>query len=205
MIRLYHAPRTRSVRVIWACEELGVPYEIVSVPFGAEKPAELVAKNPGATLPLMTKGDVVLFESVTMMEYVAESHGPTDLVVGPDEPGHWDYRQMLLWGEATLAAPINFLVGTVFRGPEDQHGNFTAELVRSTFERRLRVVSQRLETSDYVVGDRFTLADISVAYALQLAKDVEPLGLKAMIPDPVFDYMRRLADRPAFQRMTKVR
>jgi glutathione S-transferase len=204
MIKLYHAPRARSVRPLWLLEEMGVPYETVSLKLG-EKPPELVEINPGATIPLMIDGDVVLFESITMLEYIAETYGPTPLALSSDHPHYWDYRQMLMWGEATLASPLNFVVGTVFRAPEDQRANYTIDLVRETFAKRMGVVEKQLARAPYMAGEEFTLADISVSYSISLAKDVEAFDLRHTVSDAVRDYLRRLSERPAFQRMVKVR
>ena len=147
MITLYHAPNTRSSRVLWLLEEMGVPYE--AIPCGVRnQPAEMQAHNPSRTVPVMTDGDLVLTESVTMLEYSAATYGPTPLAMTPDEPGYWDYRQLLLYGEATLSAPLNAIVGTTFFGPDDQKDNWTLGLVRLSFRKRLGVAARRLETSD---------------------------------------------------------
>ena len=144
MITLYHAPNTRSSRVLWLLEEMGVPYE--AIPCGVRnQPAEMQAHNPSRTVPVMTDGDLVLTESVTMLEYIAATYGPTPLAMTPDEPGYWDYRQLLLYGEATLSAPLNAIVGTTFFGPDDQKDNWTLGLVRLSFRKRLGVAARRLE------------------------------------------------------------
>lgn len=204
MIRLFHAPRTRSIRVVWLCEEMGVPYEVQSCSL-RDIPDELKAHNPGGTLPLMIDGDLVLAESVTMLEYVAETYGPTPLHLTAADPDWWDYRQQLMFGEATLAAPIGAIVGTIFSAPEEEQQNFTVNVIKGLLKKRLAAVEKRLQTSDYVVGGRFTLADISVGYAVNLMVSVPMLGLDSLISDPVRAYYHRLAARPAFQRMTKVK
>ena len=199
MITLYHAPNTRSSRVLWLLEEMGVPYE--AIPCGVRnQPAEMQAHNPSRTVPVMTDGDLVLTESVTMLEYIAATYGPTPLAMTPDEPGYWDYRQLLLYGEATLSAPLNAIVGTTFFGPDDQKDNWTLGLVRLSFRKRLGVAARRLETSDYVAGGRFTIADISVVYSIHLALRAEMFGLKDLITPQLAAYRDRLAARPAFKK-----
>ena len=204
MIKVFHSPRSRSNRVVWLCEEMGVPYDIVALKLG-EKPPELLKHNPGATVPLMTDGELVLFESITMLEYIADRYGPTDLVLPPHHPNYWDYRQMLLFGEATLAAPINAMIGTLFRGPDDQKSNYTMDVIRDSFRKRLGVVSNRLAERPYVAGDSFTLADISVVYGLSIVKMVPPLGLSDLMAGLMIDYFQRCTEREAYQRMTKVK
>ena len=152
MITLYHAPNTRSSRVLWLLEEMGVPYE--TIPCGVrDQPEEMRAHNPSRTVPVMTDGDLVLTESVTMLEYIAATYGPTPLAMTPDEPGYWDYRQLLLYGEATLSAPLNAIVGTTFFGPEDQKDNWTLGLVRLSFKKRLGVAARRLADSEGSSGN----------------------------------------------------
>ena len=205
MLDIYHFPRSRSNRVIWLCEELGIPYRAIPTDRFGEKPPELLAHNPAATIPYIVDGEVQLFESITILEYLVDKHGPTELVLRPDEPGYWDYRQMLMFGEATLAAPINAIVGTVFLAPEDQRRNVTTDVIHMTFKKRMAVIASRLETSDYVAGGRFTIADISCVYVIILILKTQVFGMRDLIPEPLVAYAQRLMERPAYQRMIKVR
>ena len=103
MLKIFHAQGARSLRVLWLCEEMGVPYETAEASFF--KPSdEFKAVNPLRTVPAMTDGDVRMIESVAMMIYIMAKHGPTDLDVKPDEPGYADYLQYLMFGEAGIAA-----------------------------------------------------------------------------------------------------
>lgn len=204
MIRIFHAPRTRSIRVVWLCEEMGLPYQVEPVQLGAPTP-EMTELNPIGTIPVLIDGDLVLTESVAMLEYLAQTYGPTPLALTPDHDDYWDYKQQLVFGEATLAAPINYIVATVFMGPEDQRENFTASAIRAGIRRRLKAVQRRVADQPYIVGDQFTLADISVVYAINLALGVAPLGLAELITPELKAYHNRLAERPAFQRMIGVK
>ena len=106
MLKLFHAPRSRGVRVVWLLEEMGVPYQIEPVALGKPSP-EMAAHNPAMTIPVLVDGEVVLTESVTMLEYVADTYGPTPLARTAAQPDYWQYKQLLLFGEATLAGPLN--------------------------------------------------------------------------------------------------
>lgn len=204
MIEIYHAPRSRSNRVIWLCEEMGLPYQVHMCELG-KPPAAILEQNPGATYPLTIVDGQFLFESITTLEYLTETHGPTDLVLRHDEPGYWDYRQLLLWGEATLTAPINALVGTAFMAPEDQRRNVTTKVIKGSMKKRLGVLANRLRRQDYIAGDRFTIADISAGYAVILAQKTAILGLEDLIAEDLVPYAQRLVDRPAYQRMLKAK
>ena len=183
---------------------MGIPYEVQSCSL-RDLPAELIAQNPAATLPLLTDGHVVLAESVTMLEYVAETYGPTPLAIAPSDPRYWTYRQYLMFGEATLSAPINPIVGTIFTAPEAQRANYTVEVIHQLLKKRLGVVQMRLKDHPYILGDEFTLADISVSYPINLMLTVPQLGLADLVTPDLQAYYQRLAERPAFQRMIKVK
>lgn len=198
-MKIYHAPRSRSLRVIWAAEELGVPYETTAASFARPDP-EFLAANPAGTLPAMVDGEVVMTESVAIMQYLGAKHGPTPLVVEPSDARYPDYLQFLLFGEASLAAPLNALVGTKFMAPEDQKDNFTVKVITRSYHRRLALVERQLQRGDYMAGDQFTLADISVGYALGLA-DMLELG---ELPPSIDAYGKRLTSRPAYQRALAV-
>ena len=195
-MRIFHAPRTRSVRVLWMLEEMGADYEVVKPGFPPTDP-EFLAANPTATLPLFLDGDVRLTESIAILQYLAARHGPTDLAVKPDEAGFPDYLQFLEVGEASLATPLTVMVRTRFMAPESQKSNWTFESCAAVFADRVRLVADQLKGHDFMAGDRFTAADISVGYALGFG---EGLRLADSYAPAVADYWRRLQERPAYQR-----
>jgi glutathione S-transferase len=195
MLKIFHAPRSRSLRIVWLCEEMGVPYEIAAVRFGDPSP-ELLAVNPLKSLPALQDGSVTMIESVAMMIYIAAKYGPTDLELTPGDPDYAKYLQFLLFGEAGLAMYGNPLVAAKFFAPEDKRANWTADYLKQTFVKRLGFVETHLGDSPYIVGNRFTAADISVGYAIGLtgfAADVEP-------SPKLKSYHDRLTARPAYQR-----
>ena len=109
---------------------------------------------------------------------------------------------LLLTGDGKGKTTSGF--GTIFRAPDDQKQNFTVDIIRSSFEKRIGVVAKQLERGPYMAGDAFTLADISVGYGVILAQ-IEAFGLAPMIPEIVNDYARRLMGRAGYQRMTQVK
>jgi glutathione S-transferase len=201
MLKIYHSQGARSLRVLWLCEEMGVPYETAEASFF--KPSdEFKAANPLRTVPAMQDGDVSMIESVAMMIYIMSKYGPTDLEVKPDEPGYADYLQYLMFGEAGLAAYGNPLVATRFLAPDDQKQNFTAGYLKTAILKRLEFVGERLNGKPYVAANRFTAADISIAY---IATGAKFAGIEDEIPAPVKAYVENLWQRPAFQRAAAVK
>ena len=196
MITVFHAPRSRSVRVVWACEEMGLPYTVIPVSFGAPRPPGFLEANPSGTLPAFRDDDVLITESVAILQYLADRYGPTPLAVRPDQPDYPDYLQFMFLGEAGLAAPLNAVIGTRFFAPEDQRGgNWTIEMVIGGFHNRMKLVDRQLSKSPYMAGDAFTMADISVGYAVGLA---HMLGLNDRLAPAVEDYYARVTERPAY-------
>ncbi|HYD89573.1 MAG TPA: glutathione S-transferase family protein [Vitreimonas sp.] len=201
MLKIYHSQGARSLRVLWLCEEMGVPYETAEASFF--KPSdEFKAVNPLRTVPAMTDGDVSMIESVAMMIYIMSKHGPTDLEVKPNEPGYADYLQYLMFGEAGIAAYGNPLVATRFLAPDDQKQNWTVEYLTNAIVKRLEFVCERLGDKQYVAANRFTAADISVSYIVNAAKFG---GIDEKIPARMRAYYDNLAQRPAFQRAAAVK
>ncbi|MGE0596300.1 MAG: glutathione S-transferase family protein [Hyphomonadaceae bacterium] len=200
MLKIFHAQGARSLRVVWLCEEMGVAYQTAEASFF--KPSdEFKAANPLRTVPAMTDGDVTMIESVAMMLYIMSKYGPTELEVKPNEPGYADYLQFLLFGEAGLAAYGNPLVATRFMAPEGEKQNFTTGYLKNTIIKRLEWVGARLGDKQYVAADRFTAADISIAYIVTAAKFA---ALEDDIPPRMRAYYDNLAQRPAFQRAAAV-
>jgi glutathione S-transferase len=195
MLKIFHAPRTRSLRIVWLCEEMGVPYEITAVKFANPSP-EFLAANPLRSLPVLQDGAVTMIESVAMMLYIMGKYGPTDLDLKPSDPDYARYLQFLLFGEAGMAMYGNPVIATKFFAPEDKHSNWTRDYLIATFARRLSFVDEHLGASPYIVGDRFTAADICVGYTIGIAGFVGDIE-----PSPMLrQYHERLKARPAFQR-----
>jgi glutathione S-transferase len=195
MLRIFHAPRTRSHRIVWLCEEMGVPYEIAAVKFGDPSP-ELLAVNPLKSLPTLQDGAVTMIESIAMMLYIMGRFGPTDLELKSGDADYARYLQFLLFGEAGMAMYGNPLMATKFFAPEEKRANWTSDYLKTAFAKRLDFVDGELGDSPFIMGTRFTAADISVGYTIGMAKiaaDIEPSPkLRA--------YHERLKARPAHQR-----
>jgi glutathione S-transferase len=196
-MKLFHSSRTRSARILWLCEELGTSIEVIPASI-TEPSAELLQINPSRTIPAFVDGDAVITESVAIMLYIASKHGPTPLVVAPQEAGYADFLQFTVLGEAGLLAPLNASIITRFRAPPEQQQNFTVGLITEGYLRRLSLLERQLQKHAYVAADRFTLADISVSIAVGVGADF--LGLRDRMPANVLDYHRRMTERPAFQR-----
>jgi glutathione S-transferase len=201
-MKVYHTPRTRSLRVLWMLEEMGLAYEVESMEFPpAISTPDYRRINPIATVPALQDGEVLIFESTAILEYLAARHGPTDLVPPADAASYPAYIDYLHFGEATMAAPLTSLVRTKFQAPEGEKDNWTARIIAKTFLYKLKLLEDRLGKGEFIAGDAFTAADISVGYGLFLGR---LLGLHDQYPSAVADYFKRLKARPAYQRAVAV-
>ena len=201
MLKIFHSQGARSLRVLWLCEEMGVPYETAEASF--MKPSdEFKTVNPLRTVPVLQDGDVTIIESVAIMIYIMAKYGPTDLEVKSNEKGYADYLQYLLFGEAGIAAYGNPLVGTRFIAPEDQKTNWTATYLRGAILKRLQYVADKMQGRPYIAADRFTAADICVAY---IATGAKFAGIADDMPAGIRTYVDGLWQRPAYQRAAAVK
>ena len=199
VVTLYHAAGSRSCRVRWVLEELGVPYRIERLTFGdgsMQSPAYL-AKNPAGKVPTLEDDGTVLFESGAICEYLVERYGKGRLAPAPGAPGRAAYLQWLHWGEASLTPPLGELVAQKFMRPEAERLPQVEGDARKRLRKSLDLLEQALAKGDYLLGAELSAADCVVAYALQLAKLIGELP--GDLPR-IAAYHARCAARPAFQK-----
>jgi glutathione S-transferase len=197
MIKLHHCAGARSFRVLWALEEMGLPYELVMMPFPPRSRVENYhALNPLGTVPVMFDGAARMTESAAIPHYLGTRYGPTELVVEPHEAGYADYLNFLVMGEATLTFPQTIVLRYTRLEPPERRATQAADDYRKWFGSRLRAASG-MAGERYVCSDRFTMADISFAYALKLAASLEMTDL---FPVKLVPYYEAMQARPGFQR-----
>ncbi|MGZ9812237.1 glutathione S-transferase family protein [Pseudoroseicyclus sp. H15] len=188
----------RGTRVVWLFEEMGLPYRLhrVNLLSDVSEDTEFMAANPAGFIPAMRDGDVVMIESLAIVEYLMARYGPTPLMPSPDDPSFPAYKQFLWLGEAGIGQAMYFY-GNALRLPEDQRDNPTAKHTLYQWDSRLAIVERRLTEAPYMAGEAFTAADISVGYTLNQAH----YSVRWPLSDTLQAYRRRLTERPAFQRM----
>jgi glutathione S-transferase len=199
LITLFHARLTRSQKVMWLLEEMGVAYEVRPVDFlERDNDPEFSSLNTAGFLPVMRDGDTVMLESAAIMEYVAARYGPTPLVPGPTDKTYPAYLQYFHFGEASLAASLMVIPFSQQFAPPEHRDHYGMEIARQIFRRRLPLVEQRLAQTPYMAGDAFSAADISVAYALGIGKLWKAVDRYSPL---LADYRQRVEARPAHQAM----
>jgi glutathione S-transferase len=200
MITLYG--EGRGFRVAWLLEEMGLPYRLrpVDMLAGVENDTEFMALNPAGFIPALQDGDVVMVESIAILEYLMGRYGPTSLAPDPQDPSFPNYQQFLHLGEAGLAVPMFMRVVSRILAPDDEKDNWGARKGLTMFKGRLKLVNRQLERAPYMAGEAFTAADISVTYALQFAKRAGGYELS----DAERDYVARTTAREGYRRAMDV-
>jgi glutathione S-transferase len=201
MLTVYHARNTRSLRVLWTLEELGIKAEVKSLQFPPRRlQPDYLSINPTGAVPALVDGELVLTESLAICEYIAAKHDPS-LLVGSDEADRIEFLQWLWYGESTLMTPLSRMatVGRLERkGPDIDAVMADA---RDNTGVRLTSLERHLEGREFLAAGRFTLADISLGYPLHL---VGLFGLDTLLGPRASAYRARLFERPAFQRAVAV-
>ena len=196
MIELWHCPDARSFRPLWALEELGLPYELHLLPFPPRvRQPEYLEVNPLGTIPAMRDGPTFMTESAAIVQYLATRDGPSALSVEPGDPAYGAWLNWLHFGEATLTFPQTLVLR--YRQFEPGKAEVVADDYAQWFLSRLRQVDRALaDGREWLCAGRFTGADISVGYALLLARQ---LKLDAKFSPAIQAYWSRLAERPGFK------
>ena len=157
---------------------------------------DYLSVNPLGTIPLLIDGATRITESVAACQFLAERHGPTSLVVRPDEADFGASLNWMSFGEATLTFPQAIVLR--YRRFEAERGlSAVADDYARWFVSRLRAVDAALGEREFLCAGRFTVADISVGYALMLA---EIGGFGERFSPTLLRYWQRLAERGAFRR-----
>ena len=201
MLKIYHAKNTRSVRVVWLCEELGIPYETKVLKFAPDvlQSQEYLAVHPLGKVPAIDDDGLVLNESGAILQYLMEKHGAGGLEPKPCSAGRGRDLHWFNFAEPTMMGPIGNIAQHSFIRPEDKRiPQVAAEAVESA-QRMLGILEKELAGKDYICGSEFTAADIMLGYDLLLCK---LFGLLSDDLKNVNAYFARLSARPGFQKAT---
>lgn len=196
MLKIYHSKGTRAFRVIWICEELGVPYEIEPVDFSPAYRAlpEWREMNPVGKVPVMTDGDMKMFESCAMMQYVLDRYGDGRLQPGHMDPTYPYYLQWCWFSESTFARPLGEMV--------NHRREFKPELddVIAEMKRRatlcVNALDEALSDRSYLLGEHVSAADFSNCYVIRSYQRM----VTQELPTNVQAFFDRMTDRASYVR-----
>lgn len=197
MLKLYHAPLSRSVRVLWLLEELGLPYELQSAPLEPPGPRPFAQKTPTGKVPTIEDDGTTMFESGAIVEYILEKYGSHGLAPPVGSPLRGPFLQWVHFADATAFTGLgNIAWHTRFKEDAESVADALADY-RGWAEASLDALERTLQDGDYLLGAEFSAADIMVGYTVLVAK---AMGLVGDDYPSVNAYLSRLTERPALRR-----
>jgi glutathione S-transferase len=194
-IVLYYNPMSRARIVHWMLEELGVPYKLELVRFdkGEHKTPAFLALNPMGKLPTLIDHGVVVTEAAAICVYLADNYPRAQLAPALHDPARGSYLRWLFFAAGCLEPALldrMFSRPAVARPSANGYGSY---------EDTLNALESALAPGPYILGDRFSAADVYVGSVIGWG-----LMVKGLEPRPSFEaYTARLRERPAFQRFSE--
>ncbi|BBD70823.1 glutathione S-transferase domain-containing protein [Nostoc commune NIES-4072] len=192
-MKLYEFAPTRSIRVRWVLQELGVEFEAISINMqaGEHRTPDFLTINPTGKLPVLIDGEHIITESVAIALYLGEKYPESNLVPTELLLRAQLYR-WLLFTATELEQPLWRIARHTFIYPEELRLPAEIPLARQDFTSMAVVLENHLLDRQFVVGEHVTVADFVLAYTLDWANEVQ---LLATFPTLV-DYMERMYKRP---------
>ena len=197
MLTLHFAPNSRAGRIVWLLEELELDYDINKMAFHPQdlKSDEHRARHPLGRVPVLDDGDVRLFESGAIVEYVLARHKNGGLRPAEAAAEFPDYLQWFHYCEGMVMPPVNTIVVQTVLLPPDRQDETALAQAKRLLSKALEPVNDALEGRDYLIGE-FSAADIMLGHACFMSNRLGCVGddmphLKA--------YVERIASRPAFK------
>jgi glutathione S-transferase len=196
-MKLWHCSGARSLRPLWALEEMALEYEVEILPFPPRIfERDYLKVNSLGTVPYFVDGETEMTESTGICQYLVDRYQRYDFGL---QPSHSEYGAYLNWlhhSDATLTFPQTIAMRYYFLEPTPEK-QAVADDYSKWYISRLRRLDSHLESHEYLVDNRFTIADIAIGYALYLGR---ALKLDERYKPQTAAYLQRLMDRPGFKR-----
>ena len=201
-MKLWHCHNARSLRPLWALEEMGFDYELTSLPFPPRfLKKEYLDLNPLGTIPYFIDGETHMTESSAIGLYLVERYQRYDFGLEESHPEYGDYLNWQFHSDATLTFPQTISLRYDLFAKPDQRVPQVAEDYRKWFIARLVRLNNHLKNREFLCANKFTVADITITYALYLG---ELLGFDKEYQPHVHDYLQRMKARDAFQKVVVI-
>jgi glutathione S-transferase len=197
MLKLHFAPNSRAGRIVWLLEELDLEYEINKMAFHPKdlKSDEHRKRHPLGRVPVLDDGDVSIYESGAIVEYVMARYGDGGLKPAVDAPEFPEYLQWFHYCEGMVMPPINTIMVHSVLLPPERRNEETLGQAQRLLGRSVAPVDAALEGREFLVG-AFSAADVMLGHSLFMANR---LGQVSDELANLKGYVKRIADRPAFQ------
>lgn len=199
MITVHHLGISQSERIVWLCEELELPYELVRYdrdPVTRTAPADYKALHPFGTAPVIVDGNVTLSESAAIVEYICRRYAGGRLILGPEHPDFVDYLFWFHFANGSVVPSIMMDLSALRLGVKPAPADAPSALSRSN--RAYDLIEDRLARATFFAGRDFTAADIMMLFPLTTMRVFAPRDI-AQYPN-LRTYLQRIGNRPAYRR-----
>lgn len=194
MLTVHHLNNSRSQRVLWLLEELGIDYKIESYqrdPVTNLAPLALEAIHPLGKSPVLTDGAQTVIESGAIIDYIIRHYGNGRLLPACDTPEYEQYLQWLHYAEGSAMLPLML---KMYTSKLPDGGAPLQPRIADELQRHLGFVEQALHNVDWLVGNQLTGADIQMSFVAEIAP---LLGAQLSLPN-ISAYRARFQQRPAY-------
>jgi glutathione S-transferase len=197
-MKIHHAPNSRSVRALWLFNELDLPYELEIYPLGDKsmRTPEYLKVHPLGRVPAVEDGDLTIFESGAIVQYVLNKYGDGAMVPTSASPDYPTYLQWLHYAEGMIMPQINIIVVETIFLPEERRNQTNVDRATKLLTRMLTAVDMHLQDRKFLAGE-FSGADIMTGHACIVSGR---LGADISDKPNVAAYIDRLEARPALQK-----
>ena len=197
MLKLHFAPNSRAGRILWLLEELKLDYELNRMDFHPKdlKSDEHRARHPLGRVPVLDDGDVTLWESGAIVEYIIARHTDGTMKPTVDSELYPAFLQWFHYCEGMVMPPVNTIVVQTILLPPERRNEEALGQAQRLLTRALAPVDEALAGKDYLIGD-FSAADIMLGHACFMSNR---LGCVTDEMNNLKGYVERIAARPAFQ------
>ena len=197
-MKIHHAPNSRSVRALWLFNELDLPYELEIYPLGDKsmRTPEYLKVHPLGRVPALEDGDLTIFESGAIVQYVLDRYGNGTMVPNSASPDYPTYLQWLHYAEGMIMPQINIIVVETIFLPEERRNQTNVDRATKLLTRMLTAVDMHLQDREFLAGE-FSGADIMTGHACIVSGR---LGADIIDKPNVAAYIDRLEARPALQK-----
>lgn len=196
MIEVHHLNESRSRRITWMLEELGLPYEVITYQRDAKTrlaPPELMQIHPLGKAPVLCDNGEVLIESGAIIEYLVRQYGNGRFAPAMGTPDYNRYIQFLHYAEGSAMLPLML---KLYVGRLGEAGAPLQPRIQSELANHLGYLNSELANRDYFVGDALSGADVQISFVAQIA--IKGAGREAY-PN-LARFVDMLEARPAYQR-----
>jgi|TARA_B110000285_G_scaffold88489_1_gene101420 glutathione S-transferase len=198
MLKVHFVAGTRAGRVIWLLEELGLPYEVNIMPFTQEglKSDEHRSRHALGRVPVLEDGDITIFESGAIIDYVLERHKNGGLKPSPDKTTFPKYLQWYHYCEGMVMPPMNQIVVQKFLLPPERKDENVLRQAENLLSKSLAPVNDNLKDKDYLIGE-FSAADLMLGHSCFMANR---MGCVKDEMEGIKNYIAKIEARPSFQK-----